>query len=354
MRARVQPEVEPLSRVAWDRIEAQLFERLEHGEHRRPAFVDSSKRAPLRLWAGVALAAAAVLALWLQYAPASSSEVSTVTPVASGVASGVTSGVTRFATTDAPASTMLGETTLLLAPHSEVLIAGSDAGGWLVQLGLGEVGCEVAPRRGRPPFVVQAGETRVTVVGTRFTVQREGLAARVHVREGHVRVQSGGAEELLGPGDSWPSGGGPSEPPVVSSAALPEVQAAPVAPLPTRARVSARRHERGTDAAAQFAKAARLEATAPDAASAVYRELAAGRGPWAANALYAQARLAGERGRTQLAVRLLRRYRLRYPRGANAADVDAQLQRIAASTGGGAPPPQPGSAAARPAGALPH
>jgi hypothetical protein len=204
--------------------------------------------------------------------------------------------------------------------------------------------------------VVQAGETRVTVVGTRFTVRREGQAARVHVREGHVRVQSGSAEELLGPGDSWPSGGGPSEPTIVSIASLPEVQAAPVAPHPTRARVPVRRHERGIDPAARFAKAARLEATAPDAASAVYRELAAGRGPWASNALYAQARLAGERGRTQLAVRLLRRYRLRYPGGANAADVDAQLQRIAASTRGGAQQQQQqlGSAVARPTGSLPH
>lgn len=345
MRTRVPSEVEPLSRAAWDRIEAQLFERIEHGEHRRPAVVERSVHAPLRLWAGAALAAAAVLAFWLQYAPALSGEVSSVTPAASSAAS----GVTRFSTTDAPASTMLGETTLLLAPHSEVLVAGSDAGGWLVQLGLGEVDCQVAPRRGRPPFVVQAGETRVTVVGTRFTVHREGLAARVQVREGHVHVQSGSTEELLGPGDAWPR-----EPTIISSAALPEVQAAPVASQPTSARVPSRRPERSANHARQFAKAAQLEARDPDAASAVYRELAAGRGPWAANALYAQARLAAERGRTQLAVRLLRRYQLRHPRGANAADVDAQLQRLAASTRGGARPPQPGSAVTRPAGSLPR
>jgi transmembrane sensor len=47
------------------------------------------------------------------------------------------------------------------------------------------------------PFVVEAGGSRVTVLGTRFTVRREGDAVRVLVAQGRVRLAAnGGAVEL--------------------------------------------------------------------------------------------------------------------------------------------------------------
>jgi hypothetical protein len=224
----------------------------------------------------------------------------------------------RIVSTDAPTETTLGGAVITLAAHSDVNVAGSDAEGWLVRLDAGRVDCKVDPRNGRPPFVVQAGQTKVTVVGTRFTVVRSGAEARVGVTEGHVQVDSGAAHVLLGPGESWPNIEATIDP-----NALPEVDD-PDDPE-SRDRVSS-----APSAQQRFERAARLEAKDPVAALAIYQQLARGKGPWAANALYAQARLELERGRPQRAEPLLRRYLERYPRGLNAADVRKQLDRIAA------------------------
>ncbi|WP_242113318.1 FecR family protein [Luteimonas aquatica] len=65
-----------------------------------------------------------------------------------------------------------------------------------VRLERGEALFEVAKDRERP-FMVEAGGRRVTAVGTRFSVRREGGQLRVIVTEGRVRLarlDSGGAE----------------------------------------------------------------------------------------------------------------------------------------------------------------
>lgn len=316
MNARAKAPVEPLSRAAWDRVESGLFARVAQGEHR--LFVPAEPRlARSPLWWAVAVAAAAAAVIGLNSLPSSLAEPpAAAPPLAVRVEP---PPATHIATTDAPTRTTIGEATLTLGAHSEMRLSGSDAQGWLVLLDRGAVDCEVAPRHGRPPFVVQAGETRVTVVGTRFSVRRDGSEQQVQVREGHVHVQSGVADLMLGPGETWPN-----EPPTISSDSLPEVRA-PARPAQLRAlRPRAFAHDR----ASQFASAARLEASDPEAAIARYRQLAAGKGPWAANALYAQARLELERGRTARAATLLRRYREHHPRGTNAADVEALLQRL--------------------------
>jgi hypothetical protein len=162
--------------------------------------------------------------------------------------------------------------------------------------------------------VVEAGETRVTVVGTHFTVRREGVRASVSVREGHVQVDSGATHVRLGPGEDWPD----------------QEQAAPPA-APTDEVRKNKRASRPSAQSAQrrFERAAGLEASDPAASAKLYEELARGRGPWAANALYARARLELERGHPERAKPLFERYLVRYPRGRNAADVRAQLQRLA-------------------------
>lgn len=54
------------------------------------------------------------------------------------------------------------------------------------------------------PFVVQAGDARVTVLGTRFAVEMDAMGVRVSVETGRVSVQgAAGTEALeLGPGDT--------------------------------------------------------------------------------------------------------------------------------------------------------
>jgi TolA-binding protein len=71
-----------------------------------------------------------------------------------------------------------------------------------------------------------------------------------------------------------------------------------------------------------------MEASNPDRAIAIYAKLAAGSGPWAANALYAAGRLQADRGRRGDATRLLNEYLTRYPSGANARDARDLLDKM--------------------------
>src|SRR6185295_15809948 len=95
--------------------------------------------------------------------------------------------------------------------------------------------------------------------------------------EGIVRVQSREQGVLLSPGQSW------------SVDAVPE----PAAPAQrTARRPAAAEHSGDTTSAEQrrFERAAHLEATDPQAALRIYRELDR-HGAWSANALYARGRL---------------------------------------------------------------
>lgn len=322
---RLQPSfVEPLSRQAWERVETRLFERLGRGEHLPSANVSVRGPAPVRVWLGAAaLVLTGTVLLWLMLdtlhhgaAPVASSP---LTPIAAPIvarpaadhfarsrapapAPRADSEITRIVTTSAETRTLLGEAALTLAADSDVRVRGSDSEGWVIELTRGQIECEVAPRRGRPAFVVQAGDARVSVVGTRFSVAREGDSAAVSVREGQVRVESGKLVALLGPGDRWPAA---SMEPKKGSA-------------PRHASEAAR---------TRFERATRLEASEPEKALRIYAELAKVKGPWAANALYAQARLESERGRHERARALLQRYLARYPKGVNAEDVRALLER---------------------------
>ena len=81
----------------------------------------------------------------------------------------------------------------------------------------------------------------------------------------------------------------------------------------------------------RFDSAAALEVRDPVAAARIYRELASGSGPWAANALFAEARLSAERGQREAARALLSAYLDRFPDGPNAADARALLIRLKAA-----------------------
>jgi hypothetical protein len=334
------PPVEPLSRPAWDRVEAGVFARLDRGEHLlpsadpdalgfgQPSFGQASfgrgSLGQARRWAlAGALAAAASIALFWRFGASHDEAAPNAAAPAAVSAPAAPRHEARIVSTDAPTETTLGEAAITLAAHSDVGVAGSDAEGWLVRLDAGQVDCKVAPRRGRPPFVVQAGETKVSVVGTRFTVTRTGSAARVSVSEGHVQVDSGSSHVLLGPGESWPSE--PEAAPAIEPVE-PEPADEPVRAEPARGKRAA--YVVTPRAQQRFERAARLEAKDPKAALSIYQQLARGKGPWAANALYAQARLELERGRPQRAEPLLRRYLERHPQGMNAGDVRKLLAQI--------------------------
>lgn len=68
----------------------------------------------------------------------------------------------------------------------------------------GEAYFEVAHREGLP-FVVHAGKQRITVLGTKFSVRRDGDRVVVNVLEGRVRVEDGASNgdhaSIIGAGD---------------------------------------------------------------------------------------------------------------------------------------------------------
>lgn len=74
-------------------------------------------------------------------------------------------------------------------------IAGETRHVWLDS---GEAYFDVAHDK-RRPFVVDAGGMKITVLGTRFSVRRDGERTRVLVAEGRVRVSQAGKELVLTP-----------------------------------------------------------------------------------------------------------------------------------------------------------
>ncbi len=333
------PAVEPLSEIAWHRVEKSLFATLD-------CDVAVPAHAPSRRWRGwaigggaVALAAAAILLLVLRTPPAApAGEAAATRPTAPS----------RVVTQATPTAVQFGDAAITIGAQSALTLHGNADDGVLIVLERGAAGFEVAPRAGRPPFVLQAGDVSVRVVGTRFTVSRSGDAASVEVTEGHVEVVARGRRVQLYAGDSWSSDGdreaavdGSATPPGGLAAAPFDADAA-VAPAPPDAaapadaavapapavdkRVKATRPAR--DGKAAFERAAALEATDPRAALRAYRSLASERGPWAANALYAAGRLAAELRDREAAVKLLGEYVRRYPSGGNAADARALLRSL--------------------------
>lgn len=102
-----------------------------------------------------------------------------------------------------------------------VIDAGSDTsvevqhvpgGGITLVLTRGSVDCDVAPRAGRAPFRVVAGDVQVEVVGTRFTVAKT-VTTRVDVARGKVKVFAPGGSWLVAAGESWPAVQAAVEPP---------------------------------------------------------------------------------------------------------------------------------------------
>jgi hypothetical protein len=315
-------QIEPLSETAWNRIELAVFDELDT---RIPAPRRAARERTVR-WPTVALSAfvaipVAAAAVFLMTRPDQRDELDSA----------------RFVTGKEASETLLGDVSIGLEPESALVVVKNAAAGSLVILERGVARFSVPPRETRPAFVVQAGDVRVDVVGTRFLVERVGGSARVQGYEGKVRVIARGQSTLVQRGESWPPSAAIAPP-----SAAPSSPASPGAPLapseltePSAAeRRTAAQHgkSRGRSAAAnlgeQFERAALLEASAPNEALRVYRSLAAQGGRWGANALYAMARLETERGRRASAERLSRAYLARYPNGANASDARALIERL--------------------------
>jgi hypothetical protein len=315
------PVVEALPDITWARVERNLWSALDEGAVAAPTPPPATTRRWTRyaLGAGLALSAAAALFfLW----PAGGSRSHDLP--------------SRVATADAPTTVSFGDAEITVASQSTMVLAGTPNRGVDIVLEKGSATFAVAPRQGRPPFIVHAGVVDIRVVGTRFTVARSGDAARVDVTHGEVEVVAHGRRELVPAGGSWDSSRDreastrrsatdvnpddvaavrtlqdPAE--LEADASVPEPRTAPVPKI---------------DPKAAYEAAASLEPSDPTAALAAYRKIARSSGPWAANALYAAARLADQEGQSDLALALARQYAKRFPSGANAADAARLVNRL--------------------------
>jgi hypothetical protein len=215
-------------------------------------------------------------------------------------------------------SIAVGDSRFTLSEQSEMVARGNDREGWNVSLSRGLVEFDVAPRRSRPPFIIDSGDVKVRVVGTRFSVRRQGASTQVRVQRGVVEVEHGGRTARLGPGDVWLDG--------VVVGIVHESE-----PEKTRSRGPRRpradRAAAGSDRERRFDRAASLESNDPAQALEVYLGLARGADAWAANALYAAARLELDRGDRSSGARLLEDYLERFPEGENSVDVQELRSR---------------------------
>ncbi|HLK38315.1 MAG TPA: FecR domain-containing protein [Polyangiaceae bacterium] len=302
--------IESLSDVRWAKVERSLFDPRWRRAPRRRAIRPSVSVWTWRTAIGLACATALAWAL-----------------VAVGwhdsLRSKGGSEPLRVETAATPVHVELGDSALDVGPQSRVRIAGDDARGTVIDLESGRIECEVAPRKGRPPVRVLAGKVEVRVIGTHFVVARSGDAATVDVQHGTVEVTADGLRSYVGGGEHWPpSASAPSVlvehvPPATAAGATRGPSHAP----PPSAMSRATPRER-------FEAASALEARQPEAALAIYRDLAEQGGGWGANALFAEGRLQADRGYRDSARAFLREYIGRYPSGPNAEDARRLLERF--------------------------
>ncbi len=343
------PPVEPLPDLTWARLERRLWQTLDAPAVPDAAAASAPPRAARWRWpvlAATAIAAAAAAAiLWPR------GEDPTARPSPLSMPTGTTSPA-RVTSAEAPTALTFGDADIQLAPRSALFLSGDDLRGVDLVLDHGRAHFEVAPRAGRAPFVVHVGAVRVTVVGTGFTVLRDGESAQVEVTHGVVEVVADGRRDRVAAGQVWDHGvlrDGPlaaAAPPATAPIAPPpppDEDAPPIAAVPPAAPAAptAPRGERGAPAStttppaastfdpkAAFAAAAALETQAPDRALAAYLALADAAPAWADAALFAAARLAFDRGDHAQAKTLAKRYLRRFPHGRNVLDARALLERL--------------------------
>jgi FecR protein len=341
---RIHVDVEPLGDQRWSRIERQLFEKLD--DEMPQDFAPQSEAAPrvASMWPALRKTE------WQSRSTRRRLEWVAVGAIAASVAglgvwhfwAGVSNEApTRIVTTSSASHMALGDSALDIGPNSALVVNANRESGVVVSLERGRVECEVAPRDHRHPFIVQAGDVTVRVVGTHFAVSRDGdnadgsTHASVDVERGTVDVRGAGAAALLHAGDHWSTAPSPAIPASAETSAnaqpapVPTASVAPsAAPIPAATNtVDISTNHAHASSQQEYEAAAALEKSDPDRATAGYERVAHGSGPWAANALFAEGRLETERGHKDNGRALLQRYLQRFPNGSNATDAQDLLDR---------------------------
>jgi len=298
------PPIEELSEISWKRIEQGLMTSLDSAPV-EPATASTTKRARILVPFAVACLAAAAVAFF-----ALARDNNTKPKAAENTS--------QISTQESPTSIVLLGAQLEVHPHSEVAV--EQYGGDLAfQLHDGGISLSVEPRDHKAPVTIVSGDVQIEVVGTKFSVYRSAADTQVVVDEGIVAVSRAGVRQLVRAGEQWPF----EEASGTASVVAPKPEVATHTVAPVKSHEPAQR-----DARALFEEAADKEQSAPSEAIRLYRRAARGSGPWAANALFAQARLLVAQGNPDKAKQVLRRYLKRFPAGANTTDARALLKGL--------------------------
>jgi hypothetical protein len=315
-------DIEPLGEGRWARIERTVFNAdLDRVDGQIDIGAEGEASPAFRWRGGAALVLAGALAAafgagtWRMLSSSSGGSVAT-----------------RVETASNGSRVEVGESTVDVGPESAVRVTGDDVHGVSVLLESGRVECDVPPRRGRPAFLVEACGVEVRVVGTHFSVTCGHGAVSVDVQRGQVEVISGPEHAFVPAGAHWPLP--PQE--VVTATPTNASHPKPRVDRPVsravgaeaRASASATKPSASNTAQEQYESASKLEATQPEEAIWLYRELAKHGGPWGMNALYAEGRLQADRTHQDDARRVLQEYLSRYPTGPNAEDAKRLLERL--------------------------
>lgn len=186
--------IEPLDDLAVARVEREVLAAVDLAkvEPERSSWWSVSVR-----WAVPAVAVAGVaLAIFLNVR--SSLETPAVVSVPDS-----TGETTKMTTGSDTARLDIGGAVVVLGPDAEAELIRHDDGGTTVVLTQGRVDCEVEPRGNRPPFIVDAGEVEVKVVGTVFAVERDGDDVSVEVTRGKVEVANSTGNRHVAAGEKW-------------------------------------------------------------------------------------------------------------------------------------------------------
>lgn len=347
-RVPVRPPVEPLSDLAHARIERNVLAALADDRGQAPTRAPAARgRRWWPAWIMAALAIGATIAIGLGRGTRGASSQASLPPTVDA-----RQVPQRVATSQAESSVSFADAELRLAPWTTVLLIGDADRGPLVVLDQGAAHFSVAPRGQRPPLVVNAGAVTVTVIGTRFQVERIGDAGTVDVAEGLVDVSYRGQSTHVGAGARWSpadhaappagaratagSGAGiagavaPAAATATTEASAGSNALAPGAAVssPRSAAPATRTAPATLSRADRFDRATSDEGAHPSRALAEYRALAQGSDPWAANATFASARLLHQRGELAAARRHALEYLRRFPRGPNASDARELIASI--------------------------
>jgi len=333
------PPVEPMSDLAWARVERGMWSRLDHP----PAALPARRRGGWLAVPVVAAAAAVVIAVVaLREGPSPTLPAPAPSPVTSTELSRVVSGAS-------PSSITFADAHIALDANSALVLT-SEGTSPATLLERGAAWFTVAPRADRPAFIVRAGDTVVRVIGTRFRVARSDERITVEVEHGLVEVVFRGTTARVGPAQRW-SSEQPGEVAAVEATRVevparttatatvpagdPTATTKPAAGTPVTDTSVTDKRLTNTSLATQvtdkdramYDRLTSMEARDPGAALDGYLDLSRGSGPWAEIALYAAGRLAADR-HDHRAETLLTIYLRRFPSGANAADARQLLDRL--------------------------